>query len=342
MLFCSLKLVSADGGWGRASPHSLFPRAGSSHLLFFRKPSEGQTITPLMSPASTRSLPLSCLHPSCLTARWHSIPFFPPSTTWLGFRAQPWALNFGDPPNVDLCWSSWEGLAVLLLLSGWSQKLITQPCSDLEFMVKHSKKLTSRFAALCYCLSSYAREQDSSTQPSGFFVSRQLCCHSQMHSKKGDISPYATQGILRSCYPLLAPCPPFPQEHWQAHQTQEPGYHTDLQNIRLCPPLLIKNMQYLVPVLFSVNSFGAEFFFCNPLCFDSLSLSLLSLWPEHPVLFSPKSTLHSSYPPWWSYFFKLSCAVLLYQSSDQFLVCPKWFDILLAFRGLETPTPPPS
>lgn len=104
-LFCSLKLVGADGVWGMAPPHSFFPRAGSSHVLFFRKPSQRSRQSPLCVPSFHQipafTLPASKL-PDCQGAQC-SFVFF--SGTWLGFRAP----NFGDPPNADLRGSSWGG-----------------------------------------------------------------------------------------------------------------------------------------------------------------------------------------------------------------------------------------
>lgn len=75
-LFCSLKLISADGGReGMVSPHS-FPWSGvlvptTLHEAF----TEEQTITSPVSLASVRSSPSPCLCPSC-PVRQHSTPVF--------------------------------------------------------------------------------------------------------------------------------------------------------------------------------------------------------------------------------------------------------------------------
>lgn len=160
--------------------------------------------------------------------------------------------------------------------------------------------------------------------PLGLLSPEWLGCHSQMHTEKGNISPYAAQGILRSCYPLQALCPPFPLEHRQAHQAQDPGDGTDLQDFRLCPLLLRKNLQYLVPVLFPVDRFGYEFFLCNPLCADSFSLSHSFLCDQGILFFSPSNQLSIAPTlPQCGHFFKRSCAVLLSPFSDQFLGCSK-------------------
>ena len=60
------------------------------------------------------------------------------------------APNCTDPPG--------EGLTRLWLVPVCPRRAVAQMHRGLEFMVKHSKRLASRLAALSSCLYSYANE----------------------------------------------------------------------------------------------------------------------------------------------------------------------------------------
>lgn len=103
-------------------------------------------------------------------------------------------------------------------------------------------------------------------------------------------SPCVTQKILRWCCPLPGLYLPSPSEKITRCN---PSDGADFRKFRLHFTVM-KNWQYLNPLLLPVNGFGEEFS-CAVLCACFHSLSLPS---EIRALSSSTSALHSSYLPW--------------------------------------------
>lgn len=183
------------------------PEQGVPTCFSSGNPQRGRQ-SPLLCP---QLLPDPCLYPACVQAVW--LPggtvflLFPPSTTWLAFRAQPWALNFGDPPNVDLCWSSWGG-SCRAFAAFWFVPEIDY--TTMQWFRVYGKAQQKADIKVCCSLSSYAREQDSSTQPSGFFLSPDSCAATpKCTPRRGTFLPMQPRGssdhATHSWLPALLP-----------------------------------------------------------------------------------------------------------------------------------------
>lgn len=237
-------------------------------------------------------------------------------------------------------------------------------------MVKISKKTAPWVAALSWYLCSYAREQGSSVVPMRSFV-------------PGAVVPLLPN-VLQAGELLL---PVWPRRSWDhaacstllSHQsTAEPSRHTpgdgtDLQNFRLCAPLLVSAC-HSQPLSFSQAVVLEKFFLCSALHADadslcvcvspclslyfSLSLSIsISLPTLHDqgslpitapsVLFSPQINSPQFLPSMMSFFCFLLCSFALSVLRSISWVFKIIWHLSSMFEGWgklspHPPTPPPS
>lgn len=148
------------------SASSLVPRHGSSCLPIQESLTEEQTICTCVSQGPFSSLPLPCLCLICL-------PSWPSSASVFYFRNIGWVLKLqilGTWYSRDPSWSSREWFHHTMASAALSHKGNHKNHRGLEFMVKCSKKLESRLAALSRYLCSYVNEWSISVAPIGFFV----------------------------------------------------------------------------------------------------------------------------------------------------------------------------
>ena len=107
--------------------------------------------------------------------------------------------------------------------------------------------------------------------PAGFFCA--LGGNAQMCSKKGNVSPSVSQGILKSCPQLQASGLLLHRSTtasaWAPHWPRD-----RLLKLQSLSSIGYKNLQYSAPLIFLVNGFGEVFSLCDPLC---TALSPLSL-----------------------------------------------------------------
>lgn len=142
-------------------------------------------------------------------------------------------------------------------------------------MVKCSKKLAPRFAALSRCLCFYASERGSTLVPTSTLSPERPCHVSQMHSKKGNCFSPSNPGDLQTMLstPRLLPffptgpllCPPGSTRQWKG-----------LLKLRTLNSLLVKTCHSSFP---SQCFWGSVCLAQSPgRCLPSISsLSLLSL-----------------------------------------------------------------
>lgn len=152
------------------------------------------------------------------------------------------------------------------------------------------------------------------------------CCHSQMHSRQGNCV-----SLCNPVDPQTALSAPRSLPSFTTEAKHDLGDGVDLQNFRLCALTLIKT--YGGQLLFSQSMvLGNSSSVQSSACAFTLSLFLPHFYLHDQgslpftapqVLFSPKSTLCSSYIPRCGCFSTSNCAVLFSQSSDRFYVCSK-------------------
>ena len=123
-------------------------------------------------------------------------------------------------------------------------------------------------------------------------------------TRKGTVSPHATQEILRPCCLLPGFHPPSTQEHHCVSQAG-PWQWRGLPELQTLSSIAYKTLWYSAPLVFPLPSFGEEFLYATPVHCFTLSVCLTSLSvirapsPMHrPQFFSPQNQL-STAPTFW-------------------------------------------